>query len=71
MSNVLQITVIQRQVFDFLGFLWIPILVNFFEIIFVIFGFFGAFQYRPKYIIAVRSNNISTFYISPTHFHVF
>ncbi|KAG5877577.1 hypothetical protein JTB14_003728 [Gonioctena quinquepunctata] len=46
------VTVVQRQVFDFLGFLWIPILMNFFEIIFVIFGFFGAYQYRPKYIIA-------------------
>ncbi|KAJ8923789.1 hypothetical protein NQ315_010371 [Exocentrus adspersus] len=50
---VLQIlSVVVRQVFDFLGFLWIPILVNFFEIIFVIFGFFGAYQYRTKYIIA-------------------
>ncbi|CAG9855259.1 unnamed protein product [Phyllotreta striolata] len=46
------ITVVERQVFDFLGFLWIPILVNFFEIIFIIFGFFGAYQYRPKYVIA-------------------
>jgi len=39
-------------VFEFLGYLWIPILVNFFEIIFVIFGFFGVYQYRPKYIIS-------------------
>ncbi|XP_060516397.1 sodium/potassium-transporting ATPase subunit beta-1-interacting protein isoform X1 [Cylas formicarius] len=46
------ITVVERQVFDFLGFLWVPILVNFFQIIFIIFGFFGAYQYRPKYIIA-------------------
>ncbi|XP_057651415.1 sodium/potassium-transporting ATPase subunit beta-1-interacting protein [Diorhabda carinulata] len=46
------IIVVERQVFDFLGFLWIPILVNFFEIVFIIFGFFGAYQYRPKYIIA-------------------
>ncbi|KAL1492957.1 hypothetical protein ABEB36_011113 [Hypothenemus hampei] len=46
------ITVFERQIFDFLGFLWIPILVNFFQIIFLIFGFFGAYQYRPKYIIA-------------------
>lgn len=45
------ICVIERQVFDFLGFLWIPILVNFFQIIFVIFGFFGVYQYRPKYLI--------------------
>ncbi|KYB29805.1 sodium/potassium-transporting ATPase subunit beta-1-interacting protein isoform X1 [Tribolium castaneum] len=46
------LSVIERQVFDFLGFLWIPILVNFFEIIFIILGFFGAYQYRPKYIIS-------------------
>ncbi|XP_012251153.2 uncharacterized protein LOC105683257 isoform X2 [Athalia rosae] len=46
------ITVMERQVFDFLGFMWAPILVNFFNIIFVILGFFGAFQYRPKYIIS-------------------
>ncbi|XP_046415018.1 sodium/potassium-transporting ATPase subunit beta-1-interacting protein isoform X2 [Neodiprion fabricii] len=45
------ITTIERQVFDSLGFMWAPILVNFFNIIFVILGFFGAFQYRPKYII--------------------
>jgi len=38
-------------VFDFLGFMWGPILANFFQIIFAIFGFFGVYQYRPKYII--------------------
>nr|CAH7721137.1 unnamed protein product [Callosobruchus chinensis] len=46
------VSVVERQIFDFLGYLWIPILINFFEIIFIIFGFFGAYQYRPKYIIA-------------------
>ncbi|CAG9816662.1 unnamed protein product [Phaedon cochleariae] len=46
------VSTVERQVFDFLGFLWIPILVNFFEIIFIIFGFFGAYQYRMKYMIA-------------------
>ncbi|CAH0562558.1 unnamed protein product [Brassicogethes aeneus] len=46
------LAVVQKQVFDFLGFLWIPILFNFFEIIFIIFGFFGAYHYRPKYVIA-------------------
>jgi len=40
-----------RQVFDFLGYMWGPILANFFQIIFAIFGFFGVYQYRPKYII--------------------
>ncbi|XP_054268258.1 sodium/potassium-transporting ATPase subunit beta-1-interacting protein-like isoform X4 [Macrosteles quadrilineatus] len=40
-----------RQVFDFLGYMWGPIFSNFFQIIFTIFGFFGVYQYRPKYII--------------------
>ncbi|XP_012219798.1 uncharacterized protein NKAIN isoform X1 [Linepithema humile] len=52
------ITTIERQVFDFLGFMWTPILVNFFNIIFVILGFFGAFQYRPKYIISYCMWNV-------------
>ncbi|XP_011254828.1 uncharacterized protein LOC105250172 isoform X1 [Camponotus floridanus] len=52
------ITTIERQVFDFLGFMWTPILANFFNIIFVILGFFGAFQYRPKYIISYCIWNI-------------
>ncbi|KAK4871698.1 hypothetical protein RN001_015822 [Aquatica leii] len=52
------ISVIERQVFDFFGFLWIPILINFFEIIFVIFGFFGAFQYRIKYLIWYALSNV-------------
>lgn len=45
------ITVALRQVFDFLGFLWIPILVNLFEIIALILGFFGGYQVRTKYLI--------------------
>jgi hypothetical protein len=45
-------------VFDFLGYMWAPILANFFHIIFVIFGFFGTFQYRPKYIITVCNINL-------------
>ncbi|XP_014276162.1 sodium/potassium-transporting ATPase subunit beta-1-interacting protein 3 [Halyomorpha halys] len=45
------ITTIWRQVFDFLGFMWCPIIVNFFQIIFVIFGFFGAWQYKSSYLL--------------------
>ncbi|XP_017474171.1 PREDICTED: sodium/potassium-transporting ATPase subunit beta-1-interacting protein-like [Rhagoletis zephyria] len=47
----LQITIIERQVFDFLGYMWAPILVNFFHIIFIILGFYGAYHFRIKYII--------------------
>ncbi|XP_055607442.1 sodium/potassium-transporting ATPase subunit beta-1-interacting protein isoform X1 [Uranotaenia lowii] len=50
--------VIERQVFDFLGYMWAPILANFFHIIFVIFGFFGAYQYRPKYLITYSLWNL-------------
>ena len=53
MRVLIQLSVVERQIFDFLGFLWVPILVNFFEIVFIILGFFGAYQYRPKYIISV------------------
>ncbi|XP_017838413.1 sodium/potassium-transporting ATPase subunit beta-1-interacting protein isoform X4 [Drosophila busckii] len=45
------ITIIERQVFDFLGYMWAPILVNFFQILFIIFGFYGAYHFRIKYII--------------------
>jgi len=48
-----QITIIERQVFDFLGYMWAPILVNFFHILFIIFGFYGAYHFRVKYIITV------------------
>lgn len=42
---------LERQVFDFLGFQWAPILANFLHIIVVILGLFGTIQYRPRYII--------------------
>jgi Na,K-Atpase Interacting protein len=49
----LQLTIIARQVFDFLGYMWAPILANFLHMVFIIFGFFGAYQYRAKYLISV------------------
>lgn len=49
----LQLTIIERQIFDFLGYMWAPILANFFQIIFVIFGFFGGYQFSAKYLITV------------------
>ncbi|XP_054638624.1 sodium/potassium-transporting ATPase subunit beta-1-interacting protein 3 [Dunckerocampus dactyliophorus] len=45
------ITTLERQVFDFLGFQWAPIMINFIHIIVVILGLFGAIQYRPRYVI--------------------
>ncbi|XP_016348461.1 sodium/potassium-transporting ATPase subunit beta-1-interacting protein 3-like isoform X1 [Sinocyclocheilus anshuiensis] len=43
---------LERQVFDFLGYQWAPILANFFHILVVILGLFGTIQYRPRYIVA-------------------
>ena len=45
------ISTFERQIFDFLGYMWLPILANFFNIIFVIFGLFGLYQYRVKYLV--------------------
>jgi len=46
------ISTVERQIFDFLGYMWVPILGNFFNIIFVIFGLFGLYQFNHKYMIA-------------------
>ncbi|MED6245506.1 hypothetical protein ATANTOWER_004086 [Ataeniobius toweri] len=45
------ITAVERQVFDFLGYQWAPIMVNFFHIIMVILGLFGAVQYQSRYVV--------------------
>ncbi|XP_016086627.1 sodium/potassium-transporting ATPase subunit beta-1-interacting protein 3 isoform X1 [Sinocyclocheilus grahami] len=45
------ITSVERQVFDFLGYQWAPILVNFLHVIVVILGLFGTVQYKPRYIV--------------------
>ncbi|KAG7215995.1 hypothetical protein INR49_003516 [Caranx melampygus] len=45
------ITALERQVFDFLGYQWAPIMVNFFHIIMVILGLFGVVQYRSRYVV--------------------
>ncbi|KAL0901698.1 hypothetical protein ABMA27_006890 [Loxostege sticticalis] len=46
------IVTIQRQVFDFLGYMWLPIIANFVNIILIIFGSFGAVQYVTNYLLA-------------------
>lgn len=46
------ISTTERQIFDFLGYMWIPIAGNFFNIIFVILGIFGIYQYHTWYIVA-------------------
>lgn len=53
-----QITALERQVFDFLGYQWAPIMVNFFHIIMVILGLFGVVQYRSRYVVMVRKLDV-------------
>ena len=50
---LLQVAILERQVFDFLGYMWAPIIGNFLQIIFVIVGLAGAIQYRPKVVVIV------------------
>ncbi|XP_037698854.1 sodium/potassium-transporting ATPase subunit beta-1-interacting protein 2 [Choloepus didactylus] len=45
-----KVCVLERQIFDFLGYQWAPILANFVHIIIVILGLFGTIQYRPRYV---------------------
>uniref|UniRef100_W5NL44 Sodium/potassium-transporting ATPase subunit beta-1-interacting protein n=1 Tax=Lepisosteus oculatus TaxID=7918 RepID=W5NL44_LEPOC len=44
------ICILERQIFDFLGYQWAPILTNFVHIITVILGLFGTVQFRPRYV---------------------
>ncbi|KAG7262962.1 hypothetical protein CRUP_002569 [Coryphaenoides rupestris] len=45
-----EVSVLERQVVDFLGYQWAPILTNFVHIIVVILGLFGTIQFRPRYV---------------------
>ncbi|XP_031222373.1 sodium/potassium-transporting ATPase subunit beta-1-interacting protein 3 isoform X3 [Mastomys coucha] len=56
------LSALERQIFDFLGFQWAPILGNFLHIIVVILGLFGTIQYRPRYIMV--DTDLMTFNIS-------
>ena len=48
-----QVAALQRQVFDFLGYQWAPILANFLHIMAIILGMFGTVQFRFRYLIFV------------------
>ncbi|KAM8776380.1 sodium/potassium-transporting ATPase subunit beta-1-interacting protein 4 isoform 3-T3 [Rhynchonycteris naso] len=51
LCTVQLVTALERQVFDFLGYQWAPILATFIHIVMVILGLFGTIQYRPRYIV--------------------
>lgn len=50
LSISLALTIL-RQICDFIGRLWAPIVINFVHILFLIFGYFGLLQKRPGYLI--------------------
>ena len=45
------ISTLERQVFDFLGYMWLPILGNFLHTLMVILGIFGVYQYTSKHML--------------------
>lgn len=49
----MQVAALERQIFDFLGYQWAPILANFLHIMAVILGIFGTIQYRSRYLMMV------------------
>ncbi len=59
-----QVAALQRQVFDFLGYQWAPILANFLHIMAVILGVFGTVQIRSKYLILVGQKSMFVFLLT-------
>ena len=45
------ISTLERQVFDFLGYMWLPILGNLLHTLMVILGIFGVYQYTSKHML--------------------
>ncbi|XP_037667838.1 sodium/potassium-transporting ATPase subunit beta-1-interacting protein 4 [Choloepus didactylus] len=45
------VTALERQVFDFLGYQWVPIMANFLHVVAVVLGLFGTVQYRPRLVV--------------------
>ncbi|XP_072591494.1 sodium/potassium-transporting ATPase subunit beta-1-interacting protein 4 isoform X4 [Vulpes vulpes] len=56
------VTALERQVFDFLGYQWAPILATFVHIVMVILGLLGTIQYRPRYVVV--DSELLTFNLS-------
>uniref|UniRef100_A0A3Q4BQ25 Sodium/potassium-transporting ATPase subunit beta-1-interacting protein n=1 Tax=Mola mola TaxID=94237 RepID=A0A3Q4BQ25_MOLML len=45
------VSALERQVLDFLGYQWAPIMINFFHIIALVLGLFGVIQRRSPYVV--------------------
>ncbi|XP_064652110.1 sodium/potassium-transporting ATPase subunit beta-1-interacting protein 2-like isoform X3 [Lineus longissimus] len=52
------VAVLERLVFDFIGYMWASIIGNFLQLIFVIVGLFGTFQYRPRVVLSYAIWNL-------------
>ena len=50
-----KIFLIERSIFDFMGFMFGMIIADVFYLIFLIIGLFGAYQYRVNYVAMVCS----------------
>ena len=67
------ISTLERQIFDFLGYMWMPILANFLHTLVVILGIFGVYQYTSRHMVTylgmyilieyhIRTNQWRTYY---------
>ncbi|CAG0897032.1 unnamed protein product [Cyprideis torosa] len=52
------LTTLERQIFDFLGYMWTPILLNFVHSLFAIFGIFGTWTRRRPYLFTFICWNV-------------
>lgn len=50
---IFQLSTLERQVFDFLGYMWAPIIANTVQIICCILGCFGTYQMKAQYVAVV------------------
>lgn len=48
-----QLSTLERQVFDFLGYMWAPIIANTVQIICCILGIFGTYQMKAQFVVVV------------------
>ena len=48
-------SIFERQVLDFMGYMWLCIALNFVHVICIILAIFGALQHRIHYVIMVKN----------------
>lgn len=65
-TTLFQLSTLERQVFDFLGYMWAPIIANTVQIICCILGIFGTYQMKAQFVVVVScwSANFAMFFIS-------